>query len=108
MGFRTVAGRRRREIENLAGDRVALPAWHGRRAGSEYPGQWQRNLRQYGWGAVSAIATGGKRSTTINISLGALVDKLVFEGGYEGSRDDMQRDLENRLIQVLQMAATAQ
>ena len=24
------------------------------------------------------------------------------------SRDDMQRDLENRLIQVLQMAATAQ
>lgn len=61
-----------------------------------------------GTGAVSAIATGGKRSTTINISLGALVDKLVFEGGYEGSRDDMQRDLENRLIQVLQMAATAQ
>lgn len=61
-----------------------------------------------GAGAVSAIATGGKRSTTINISLGALVDKLVFEGGYEGSRDDMQRDLENRLIQVLQMAATAQ
>ena len=110
VGFRTVAGRRRREIENLAGDRVALPAWHGRRAGSEYPGQRQRNLRQYGRGGsrFRAIATGGKRSTTINISLGALVDKLVFEGGYEGSRDDMQRDLENRLIQVLQMAATAQ
>ena len=61
-----------------------------------------------GAGAVSAIATGGTRSTPINISLGALVDKLVFEGGDEGSRDDMQRDLENRLIQVLQMAATAQ
>ena len=58
--------------------------------------------------AGAGAATGGKRSTTINISLGALVDKLVFEGGYEGSRDDMQRDLENRLIQVLQMAATAQ
>ena len=61
-----------------------------------------------GAGAVSAIATGGKRSTTINITLGSLVDKMIFEQGYEGSRDDMQRDLENRLIQVLQIAATAQ
>ena len=33
---------------------------------------------------------------------------MIFEQGYEGSRDDMQRDLENRLIQVLQIAATAQ
>lgn len=60
-----------------------------------------------GAGAVSGIATGGQRSSTINITLGSLVDKLIFEGGYEGSRDDMQRELENRLIQVLQMASTA-
>ena len=60
-----------------------------------------------GAGAVSGIATGGRRSTTIRITLGSLVDKLIFEGGYEGSRDDMQRELENRLIQVLQMASTA-
>ena len=60
-----------------------------------------------GAGAVSGIATGGQRSSTIHITLGSLVDKLIFEGGYEGSRDDMQRELENRLIQVLQMASTA-
>ena len=60
-----------------------------------------------GAGAVSGIATGGQRSSTINITLGSLVDKLIFEGGYEGSRDDMQRELENRLIQLLQMASTA-
>lgn len=60
-----------------------------------------------GAGAVSGIATGGQRSSTIHITLGSLVDKLTFEGGYEGSRDDMQRELENRLIQVLQMASTA-
>ncbi|WP_418407582.1 tape measure protein [Alistipes ihumii] len=60
-----------------------------------------------GAGAVSGIATGGQRSSTIHITLGSLVDKLIFEGGYEGSRDDMQRELENRLIQLLQMASTA-
>ncbi|WP_462295295.1 tape measure protein [Alistipes ihumii] len=60
-----------------------------------------------GAGAVSEIATGGQRSSTIHITLGSLVDKLIFEGGYEGSRDDMQRELENRLIQLLQMASTA-
>ena len=56
-----------------------------------------------GAGAVSEIATGGQRSSTIHITLGSLVDKLIFEGGYEGSRDDMQRELENRLIQLLQI-----
>lgn len=86
----------------------SLPGMGGELAANTPVGGSGASGSTTGSGTVSAIATGGKRSTTINISLGALVDKLVFEGGYEGSRDDMQRDLENRLIQVLQMAATAQ
>ena len=58
--------------------------------------------------SVDAVASGGKRSSVINIKLDSLVEKIVFEGGYESSRDDMQRDLESALIRVLQMAHTAQ
>ena len=86
----------------------SLPGMGGELAANTPGGGSGTSGSTAGAGAVSAIATGGRRSMTINISLGALVDKLVFEGGYEGSRDDMQRDLENRLIQLLQMAKTAQ
>lgn len=86
----------------------SLPGMGGELAANTPGGGSGTSGSTAGAGAVSAIATGGRRSTTIHISLGALVDKLVFEGGYEGSRDDMQRDLENRLIQLLQMAVTAQ
>lgn len=61
-----------------------------------------------GSGAASAIATGGSRSTSVTISLKSLVENLVFEGGYEQSRDAMQKDLESALIRVLQMAKSAQ
>ena len=60
-----------------------------------------------GSGAASAIATGGSRSTSITINLKSLVENLVFEGGYESSRDEMQRDLESALIRVLQTANSA-
>lgn len=61
-----------------------------------------------GSGAASAIATGGGRSSSITINLKSLVEKIVFEGGYEGSRDNMAKDLESALIRVLQMANSAQ
>ncbi|MCM1302253.1 MAG: hypothetical protein NC250_01235 [Alistipes senegalensis] len=60
-----------------------------------------------GSGAASAIATGGGRSTSITINLKSLIENLVFEGGYETSRDEMQRDLESALIRVLQTANSA-
>lgn len=59
-------------------------------------------------GAVEAVATGGKRSTTININLKSLVENIIFQGGYESEADGMQKDLESRLIQVLMMARSAQ
>ena len=60
-----------------------------------------------GTGTASAIATGGNRSTSININLRSLIEQVVFEGGYEQNRDEMQHDLESALIRVLQMANSA-
>ncbi|MCD8080189.1 MAG: hypothetical protein LUF04_07200 [Bacteroides sp.] len=55
-------------------------------------------------GTVSAISAGGSRNSSIYINLRSMVENMVFEGGYDNDKDRMQRDLENRLIQVLQMA----
>lgn len=60
-----------------------------------------------GSSTASAIATGGSKNTSINITLRSLVENIVFEGGYEGNRDVMQRDLESALIRVLEMANSA-
>lgn len=60
-----------------------------------------------GSGAANSIATGGSKNTSITINLRSLVENLIFEGGYEGSREDMQHDLESRMIRVLEMAASA-
>lgn len=79
-----------------------VPAGGGDLNGGTYDGNGTA-----GAGAASAIATGGSRSTSITINLKSLVDQLVFEGGYEQSRDEMQRDLESALIRVLQMANSA-
>lgn len=59
-----------------------------------------------GAGTSSAISTGGSRSSSVTINLKSLVETLSF-GSYEGDRDTMQRDLESRLIRVLEMANSA-
>lgn len=59
-----------------------------------------------GVGTSSAISTGGSRSSSVTINLKSLVETLSF-GSYEGDRDTMQRDLESRLIRVLEMANSA-
>lgn len=59
-------------------------------------------------GAVDAVAAGGKRSTSVHIKIDNMVGQIVFEDGYEGSREEVQKELEETLIRVLQMAYTAQ
>lgn len=65
------------------------------------------NAGTAGTGTASAIATGGRRSTSITINLKSLIENLIFEGGYEQNRDEMEKDLESALIRVLQMANSA-
>lgn len=58
--------------------------------------------------AASSIATGGSKNTSITITLGNLVENIVFNGSYEDNRGEMITNLENALIRVLQMARSAQ
>ena len=62
-----------------------------------------------GLGVASAIAGGGEQhASSVTVNVGSLVERLVFEGGYDQNRDEMQSDLESALIRVLQMANSAQ
>ncbi|MDR2564370.1 MAG: hypothetical protein LBC98_10605 [Prevotellaceae bacterium] len=54
-----------------------------------------------------AIATGGKRNTVINITIGDLIKEINFNGGFGENRDAVQRDLAQAIMQVLGMAETA-
>ena len=58
--------------------------------------------------SATATATGGTRSTTVNISLGKMVESIVFNGGYEENEQDMEQRLAAMLSRILGMAeATA-
>lgn len=77
-------------------------------AGGGGTGTEESGTGMAGNSTAESIATGGNRSSSITINLKSLVEKIVFEGGYEGSRDNMEKDLESALIRVLQMANSAQ
>lgn len=59
-----------------------------------------------GLSTAESIATGGTRSTTINITLRNLVEKIIYEGGFGENRANTEKDMEDLLIRVLQMAYT--
>ena len=57
---------------------------------------------------ATATATGGTRSTTINITLGKMVESINFNGGYTENEPDMEQRLAAALSRILGMAeATA-
>ena len=58
--------------------------------------------------SATATATGGTRSTTVNINLGKMVESIVFNGGYNENEQDMEQRLAAMLSRILGMAeATA-
>lgn len=54
--------------------------------------------------STSAIATGGTRSTEINITLGNMIESVVFNGFFEENRDDLERKLAESMYRILGMA----
>ncbi len=54
--------------------------------------------------STSAIATGGTRSTEINITLGNMIESVVFNGGFDENRDDLERKLAESMYRILGMA----
>ncbi|MCD8081870.1 MAG: hypothetical protein LUF04_16185 [Bacteroides sp.] len=57
--------------------------------------------------AIESIATGGTRSTTINITIGSMVESIFYQGAFGENKDEFEKDLESALVRVLQMAHTA-
>ena len=56
---------------------------------------------------ASAVATGGTRSTTINISLGKMIEQVVFNGTFEEGASQMEQRVQECLLRVLYAAEAA-
>jgi len=56
---------------------------------------------------AEATATGGTRSTTINIHMGKFFDNIVFNGGFAENAKDVERKIEECLLRVLYSAQNA-
>jgi hypothetical protein len=57
--------------------------------------------------AGDAIATGGKRNTTINISVGKFFESMIFNGTTSENKESIQRNMAEALARVLGIAETA-
>ncbi len=56
----------------------------------------------------SAIASGGQRNTSVNITLGSMIENLVFEqGGFQENEDEIERRMAAIMSRVLGMAAVS-
>ena len=56
--------------------------------------------------AVESAVTGGTRSTTVNISLGKMIEQVVFNGSWEESSAELESKVQECLYRVLALAAT--
>jgi hypothetical protein len=59
-----------------------------------------------GLSTAESIATGGTRSTTINITLRNMVENIVYNGGFDENRAKTKEDLVELLLSILQMSYT--
>ena len=55
---------------------------------------------------VESAVTGGTRSTTVNISLGKMIEQVVFNGSWEESSAELESKVQECLYRVLALAAT--
>lgn len=56
---------------------------------------------------AQATVTGGTRSTTINISLGKMIEQIVFNGTFEEGASQMEQRVQECLLRVLYAAEAA-
>jgi len=57
--------------------------------------------------AVSAVATGGTRNTSIYITVGKMVESLIYQGGVGETANDVEKKFEEILMRVLFAAESA-
>lgn len=56
---------------------------------------------------TDAVASGGTRNSQITINLGKMVENIIFQGGVNENRTDIERQLEESLLRVLFAAQSA-
>lgn len=76
-------------------------------AGVVKPEKAQNGAGGSGAGATQAIATGGTRNTQITIKLGTMVENIIFNGGLKENAQEMRKQVEEVLLQVLYAAESA-
>lgn len=54
--------------------------------------------------STQAVATGGTRNTQITINLGKFMDNMVFNGGYDENRQDIEQHFREMLLRTLYAA----
>jgi hypothetical protein len=57
--------------------------------------------------ANEAIVTGGTRNTTVNISLGNMIENVIFNGATKENMNEIERNFSEALARVLGVAETA-
>ncbi|MDR0814760.1 MAG: hypothetical protein LBN37_03295 [Bacteroidales bacterium] len=58
--------------------------------------------------ATEAVATGGTRNTTVNISFGkGLIENIIFNGGTKENQSEIERNLAEAMYRVLGIAESA-
>ncbi|MCD7937088.1 MAG: hypothetical protein LUG98_09540 [Tannerellaceae bacterium] len=78
-------------------------------SGSNLSGSNQQNIGgSIAENTVSSISNTGSQSRSIVINLGSMVENIIFNGGFDTNREEVEKDLEESLLNVLQMAYTAQ
>ena len=64
------------------------------------------DTQQLATAGADTIVTGGTRSTTVNISLGNMVESIVFNGSFKENAQELERSVTEIMYRVLSMAAT--
>ncbi len=62
------------------------------------------NLNKTLSSTTTAVATGGTRNTQITINLGKFMDNMVFNGGYDENRQDIEQHFREMLLRTLYAA----
>jgi hypothetical protein len=52
----------------------------------------------------SAVASGGARSTSININIGKQVENMIFQGGFEENKEAVRKSVEEIMLRALYAA----
>ena len=89
-------------LNGEATDKIAAPAQAGAIAdpGASVGNETGGGLKN----TTDAVASGGTRNTSINISFKNLIEQIVFDGSLADKRADLEQEVTSAVMRVLAMA----